>query len=190
MCLSVNVDELDINSVEMDQEAEITMDAFEGDTFTGTVTKVNQVADSSGKYVVAISLSKDENMKAGMNASATIVVEKKENVLTIPVNALQERRGSTFVYTKQESDGTLSGEVEITTGLSDGTTVEIVEGISEGDTIYYQKSGNISSGGFGGSGNFNKNMGGTGGFGGAPNDGGGRGGMGSAPSGAPGQGGF
>lgn len=191
ICITVNVDELDINSVSVDQEAEITMDAIENETFTGTVTKVNQIADNStsgsGKYVVTISMQKDENMKAGMNASATIVVEKKENVLTIPVNALQERKGSTFVYTKQESDGTLSGETEVTTGLSDGNTVEILEGISEGDTVYYQKSGNISSGG---SGTVDKNMGEYGVFVRNSGDGGGRDGMKSAPSGAPGQGGF
>ena len=39
-------------------------------------------------------------------------------------------------------NGTLSGEQEVTTGLSDGTTVEITEGLSEGDAVYYNKTGN------------------------------------------------
>ena len=39
MKLVVSVDELDINSVAKDQEAEVTLDAIEGETFTGTVTK-------------------------------------------------------------------------------------------------------------------------------------------------------
>ena len=85
-------------------------------------------------------------MKQGMNASATITIENRENVITIPVNALQEKGNKVFVYTEKDEDGNLSGETEVTTGLSDGTTVEITEGLSEGDTVYYNKSGNTDSG--------------------------------------------
>lgn len=58
------------------------------------------------------------------------------------IYALQEKGSRVFVYTKQDEDGTLSGEQEVTTGLSDGTTVEITEGLSEGDAVYYNKTGN------------------------------------------------
>ena len=146
--LSVNVDELDINSVSEGQQAEITFDAIEDETFTGTVTNIDQEASASNgvaKYGVDITLEKEEQMKVGMNASATIVIEEKKDVLTIPVNALQERGNEVFVYTSQDEDGNLSGEKTVKTGLSDGENVEITEGLSEGDTIYYQKTGNTSS---------------------------------------------
>lgn len=149
MILSVNVDELDINSISEDQEAEVTLDAIEGKSFAGTVTKVGASASASGgvaKYTVEITIPKDELMKEGMNASATIVIEKKENVVTIPVNALQERGNETFVYTEKDDEGNLSGEKTVTTGLSDGDIVEITEGLDAGDTVYYQKSGNTDSG--------------------------------------------
>ena len=97
-----------------------------------------------------ITIPKHEQMKTGMNASATIVIEKKENIVTIPVNALQEKGNKVFVYTKKDSDGNLSGEQEVTTGLSDGDTVEITEGLSEGDVVYYQKTGSTSGKSFGG----------------------------------------
>lgn len=148
MILSVSVDELDINSISEAQEAQVTLDAIEGETFTGTVVKVgNSASSASGgvaKYTVEISIPKNEQMKVGMNASATIVIENRENVLTIPVNALQEKGDTVFVYTKKDEDGTLSDEQEVTTGLSDGDMVEITEGLSEGDTVYYQKTGSIS----------------------------------------------
>ena len=178
MVLSVNVDELDINSVSKGQEANITLDAIENKTFTGTVTKVGNSASSSSsgvaKYTVEVTVPKDEQMKTGMNASATIIIENKENILTIPVNALQERRDKTFVYTQQDEEGNLSGEIEITTGLSDGDNVEIVEGLSEGDTVYYQKTGKTSTqqdggmngGGHGGYGNKGDMQGGANGKGG------------------------
>lgn len=146
MILSVSVDELDINSVSKDQEAEVTLDALEDSSFTGTVTKVGSSSQSSGngvaKYTVEITLPKDAQMKEGMNASAVITVEEKKDVVTIPVNALQEKGDKTFVYTKKDDEGNLSGEQEVSTGLSDGDKVEITDGLSEGDTVYYQKTGN------------------------------------------------
>lgn len=147
--LAVNVDELDINSVSVDQEATITLDAIEDQTYTGIVTKVADSASSSSggvaKYTVDITMSKDMLMKVGMNASATITVEEKEDVVTVPVSALQEKGNRTFVYTQKDEEGNLSGEQEVTTGLSDGGSVEITGGLSEGDTIYYQRKGVSSS---------------------------------------------
>lgn len=146
MILSVSVDELDINSVSKDQEAEVTLDALEDSSFTGTVTKVGSSSQSSGngvaKYTVEITIPKAVQMKEGMNASAVITVEEKKDVVTIPVNALQEKGDKTFVYTKKDDEGNLSGEQEVSTGLSDGDKVEITDGLSEGDTVYYQKTGN------------------------------------------------
>ena len=80
MLLSVSVDELDINSVTQGQTADVTFDAIEDKTFEGTVTKVSNTASASGgvaKYTVEITVPKDEKMKAGMNASATITIEEK-----------------------------------------------------------------------------------------------------------------
>lgn len=131
------------------QEAVVTFDAIEDEEFTGEVTEIGNTASVNGgvaKYTVSVSVPKDEEMKQGMNASATITIENCENVITIPVNALQEKGDKVFVYTEKDEDGNLSGETEVTTGLSDGTTVEITEGLSEGDTVYYNKSGNTDSG--------------------------------------------
>ena len=191
MTLEVSVDELDINSVEIGQEAAVTFDAIEDKEFTGEVTEIGNTASVNGgvaKYTVSVSVPKDEEMKQGMNASATITIENRENVITIPVNALQEKGNKVFVYTEKDEDGNLSGETEVTTGLSDGTTVEITEGLSEGDTVYYNKSGNTDSGSGNdsGMGDFGDMSGGPGGnsdsgnSGGPGENGGGPGGSGSS----------
>lgn len=178
MVISVSVDELDINAVSSDQTAEVTLDAIEDQTFTGTVTKVgNSTSGNTGgvaKYTVEITIPKEEEMKVGMNASATIVVEEKKDVVTIPVSALQERGDKTFVYTQKDSEGNLSGEQEVTTGLSDGDQVEITEGLSDGDTVYYQKVGGSGQQG----GETDQNMPGN-----MDEFGGGKGGQMEAPSG-------
>ena len=143
MNLSISVDELDILSIAEGQSADITFDALENQTFTGTVTSISGTASVNGgvaKYTVEIEMEKDDNMRIGMNASATIKVEDAENILLIPSAALQERGDSTFVYTGQSEDGTLTDEVEVETGLSDGSNVEITSGLSEGDTVYYTRT--------------------------------------------------
>lgn len=149
--MSVSVDELDINSVEVGQTATVTMDALEDVTLEGTVESVSNSASSSGsgsaKYTVEISVPKQDGMLIGMSASATIVVEESENVVTLPVDALQENGNETYVYTSVDEDGNLSGEVTVETGLSDGDTVEITSGLEDGDTVYYEKTGNTSSSG-------------------------------------------
>lgn len=151
MTMSVSVDELDINSVEVGQTATVTMDALEDVTLEGTVVSVSNSASSSGsgsaKYTVEISVPKQDGMLIGMSASATIVVEESENVVTLPVDALQENGNETYVYTSVDEDGNLSGEVTVETGLSDGDTVEITSGLEDGDTVYYEKTGNTSSSG-------------------------------------------
>ena len=143
------IDELDINSVEKGQKAVVTFDAIEEKEFEGEVTEIGNSASVNGgvaKYTVEITIPKDDEMKVGMNASATITTEERNQVLTLPMNALQEQGDKTFVYTEKNADGTLSGEVEIQTGMTDGNTVEITEGLEEGDTVYYMRSENSSSG--------------------------------------------
>ena len=143
MNLSISVDELDILSIAEGQSADITFDALENQTFTGTVTSISGTASVNGgvaKYTVEIEMEKDDNMRIGMNASATIKVEDAEDILLIPSAALQERGDSTFAYTGQSEDGTLTDEVEVETGLSDGSNVEITSGLSEGDTVYYTRT--------------------------------------------------
>lgn len=147
--LSVSVDELDINSVELGQKAVVTFDAIEDQEFEGEVTKIGNTASVSGgvaKYTITITIPEDDKMKQGMNASATITTEDREDVLTLPMNALQEKGDRTFVYTEKDDDGNLFGETEVTTGLSDGSTVEITDGLEEGTTVYYLRSESSSSG--------------------------------------------
>ena len=153
--LSVNIDELDILSIQEGQKAAVTLDALEGQEFEGEITKISLTASNSGgvtKYTAEVTIPKEESMLAGMNASAVITIERKENVLTLSADALQERGNRTFVYTETGEDGMLSGEVEVETGISDGTNVEIVSGLESGQTVYYHRVASENEGeeGFGG----------------------------------------
>ena len=146
--MTVDIDETDIFSIKAGQNVKITMSAILGEVFTGKVEKVSTVGVSQSgntSYPVTIRLDQSNTpLLAGMNATAEIIYEVKENVLLIPMDALQEQGDEKFVYIytpnapARQRDGQALGEIRIvTTGLSDGLYVEITSGLSEGEEIIY-----------------------------------------------------
>lgn len=151
MAVTVSVDELDILSLQEGQTAEVTLDAIGSEVFEGTVTKIHTLSDTSGngvtKYSAIVELDKTEQMLAGMNASVTVTVSESDDCLVVPEEALNEYGRRVTVYTAyDESTGELSGETEVSTGVSDGTSVEITEGLAEGDVVYYHVAADTMSG--------------------------------------------
>ena len=141
MTVTITVDELDILSVQMGQEVGVTVDALPGQSFKGDITSIDTTATNEGgntKYAVEITLDRTEKMLGGMNASAKITLQTKENILTIPTDALSEEETGTVVYTGYDAASeTLLSPAGVETGLSDGLRTEILSGLSEGDTIWY-----------------------------------------------------
>ncbi len=142
MTITITVDEMDILKLEIGQTARVTLDAFPGQSFEGTVTGIHRSGTNSGgntKYTADIEIEREDGMLAGMNASAQVILDTVEDVLCIPEAALEEENGITYVYTTYNA-GTdeLGGKVEVTTGISDGTTVQILSGLEEGDEYFYK----------------------------------------------------
>ncbi len=158
MIVTMNVDELDIGTMVVGQKAEITLDAIEDETFTGEIVSVSGNASSSGgssQYPVEIVFDKTDAMLSGMNASVNVIIEEASDVMVIPLSAITDDGSYSYVYTKyDEESGTLSGKVQVETGLSDETNVEVKAGLNVGDTIYYEMQGSedsrSSGSGFGG----------------------------------------
>ncbi len=106
MTLEMSVDELDVSNVKVGQSVEITADAVEGETFTGTVTNVSlQSSYSNGvtNYPVTVTLDDTGSLLPGMNVDAKIILDSSEDALVIPASALM--RGNR-VYVKKSSDST------------------------------------------------------------------------------------
>ncbi|MBC2581651.1 biotin/lipoyl-binding protein [Clostridium sp. DJ247] len=102
------VDELDIDKVKVGQKATIGVDSIKDKTYDGVVEKIAQTGKTTNNvttFDVTVSVSNPERIKPGMNANVTIAIESKENVLTIPVEALIDRNGKHFVMVPS-SDGT------------------------------------------------------------------------------------
>ena len=141
LTISVTVDEMDILSVAVGQETDITLDAFPGQSFTGSVSSVDYNGTNSGgstKYTVNITMDRGEDMLDGMNASVSIIVDNTEGILLVPVEALVEDESGVYVYTQyNEKKEVFGNKVEVTTGVSDGTYVEILSGLEEGSEYWY-----------------------------------------------------
>lgn len=93
----MSVNELDINKVAVGQRVEITTEALSGQTFTGTVDKVNingTTTNGFTTYPITIRLDGDgtelarQGLRPGMNVSATIIGQSVENALCVPVGAV------------------------------------------------------------------------------------------------------
>lgn len=144
--MTVMVNELDISSVKAGQKAEVSVDAFADEKFEAEVTSVSNYGTYDGSmsnYAVEITLKADDRLLSGMNGSAVIVSNSAENVLLVPVEAINEDAQGEFVYVSStgNTDGSDKKQVRIKTGLSDGEFAEVLEGLKEGDKVMYTRSG-------------------------------------------------
>ena len=150
MTVTISIDETDILSLKEGQEAQITVSSVSDDAFTGSVTSISKVADTSTgvtRYSAEVTLDREEGMLVGMTADVDVRIEGTENALIIPVDALHQNSSSYYVYTGyDEAQKRYTGRTEVTIGMQNDDYVEITSGLNEGDTVYYTEA---DSGGFG-----------------------------------------
>ena len=145
------VNELDINKVAVGQQVEITTQALSGQTFTGTVDKVNingTTTNGFTTYPITVRLDGDgtelarQGLRPGMNVSAKIIGQSVENALCVPVGAVS--RGNKLLVAAPGAlaeDGTTvldpakTEERQVVLGASDDSYVQILSGLSQGETV-------------------------------------------------------
>lgn len=139
----ISVDELDITKLSVDQSVNITADAFEERRFMGRVDYVSSIGTTSNgvtTYPVTIEITNPDGLIPGMNVDANIVVESKENVLMVPVSAVN--RGNTVTV----KNGTETKRVKVETGINNDDFIEIISGLNEGDIVQVPVTSSSSSG--------------------------------------------
>jgi len=136
MFVLASVDEADIAQIEVGQQVDITLDAYPDEIFEGKVTKIDpQTVTEQNVTTVPVTVeieNPDARLKPGMNANCEFIVERRENVLVVPTDAVKEDNGK---YTVQVvKDGKLvTRRVEV--GLAGDETTEIVSGLKEGEDV-------------------------------------------------------
>lgn len=90
--VEAQVNEADIGKLVLGQKVEFTVNAFSNKTFTGSVSSISPQAETISNvqiYQAVIRLDENQHgLMAGMPVNANIVVDKQENVLTIPKGAV------------------------------------------------------------------------------------------------------
>ncbi|MCW5979397.1 MAG: efflux RND transporter periplasmic adaptor subunit [Bryobacteraceae bacterium] len=173
----VKVDETDIVNVKLDQVADITIDAIPDRTFKGHVIEIGNTAilRSTGlaasqsavssqeakdfKVVIALDNPPPE-IRPGLSCTSKVVTATRDNVLTIPIQALTvrqkgdleqpkkgvqaasvERDAASEKERRKEIQGVFvveNGQVafrEVKTGITGATDIEVLDGLQEGQEI-------------------------------------------------------
>jgi HlyD family secretion protein len=162
LLVTLSIDELDVFDILKGQEAVITTEVFPEMEYSGSVYKIameGKYSNGVSTFDVEVALNDIENLRLGMSVDVEIVIDSAENVLLLPVEAIQKRGTKNVVMVGNitaNSDVKLNTQENFKTveiGLSSEDYVEIISGLEEGDTVYY--SSQIST-------NDNQNMGGPG----------------------------
>jgi len=161
----VNVDENDIMSIALGQEADIEVDALPGQSLKGVVSEIGSSAVSQGQgtteqkteFEIKIAiLNPPKTLRPGMTASANITTKVNDNALSVPLQAVaarsvdqlamkgEKRKDAEGKY-QADKDGFVevvfcveNGKAvakQVKTGIQGEDLIEVTNGLKEGDEI-------------------------------------------------------
>ncbi|HVN54620.1 MAG TPA: efflux RND transporter periplasmic adaptor subunit [Anaerolineaceae bacterium] len=135
--VDLSVSEVDINNIQAGQAAAITFDAIPNQTYSGEVTRVGQVGESSSgsvSYTVTVQISDpDAAIKSGMTAAASITTSTVSDALLVPTRSIKTVNKQKVVYVSSNGQVT---PVNVETGLTSDTMTQIVSGnLKEGELV-------------------------------------------------------
>lgn len=134
--VSVTVDETDVALLSVGDQVEMTTDSST-DTVYGTVGEIGLLSSSTGDvaaYPVLVDVTgSPENLHDGESVEASIIYERRTDVLTVPSAAVTTVDGQTVVTQEGADGGTVT--TAVTVGETSGNLAEITDGLAEGDEV-------------------------------------------------------
>jgi len=149
LMIEATVNEVDIGKVALDQHVEITVDAYPNEEWSGRISFIAPAArvDEETRvrvFDVEVEVGNpDERLRPGMTANIDIRGERKEDVLTIPVEAVFRVDRADVVYRIENG---LPVSTPVTLGLVDLARAEVTDGLSEGDLVTLEEPPDTSNG--------------------------------------------
>mgnify|MGYP001032189837 FL=1 len=133
---TVHVGESDYRQLREGQLAEVCVDTYPGEVFTGRVERLAPVLDPQTRTaVVYIAVDNPRSLlKPGMHARVRVKLGLHERASVVPLAAVVERGGRKTVFVVA-SDGHSVRQVEVELGLVDGTRVEVLSGLGPGERV-------------------------------------------------------
>lgn len=136
MIVKATASEVDASAIDSGQEVIVRLDAFPDVNYSGVVYKKGTLAHRKepGSRInvfdvdIAI-LDKDESLKPGMSASGRIIIERIENVVSVPLEAVFVKDGRPVVYMHNRKSR------EVSVGRRNDMSIEILSGLDGGERI-------------------------------------------------------
>lgn len=134
---SANVDETDVGKVILGQTAQIDLDAFPDQSFTGSVSSIAFAAETSSGgatvFPVEISFADMTNLRIGLNGDVTIILSEHPSLVTIPTTAIRETEEEEKYVVKKV--GKKYEKTFVETGIDTEDDTEIKSGLSLGEQV-------------------------------------------------------
>jgi RND family efflux transporter MFP subunit len=139
------IDEVDVGRLKLGQPVAITVDAFPGEKFPGSVGRISPIV-SGGKLetrtadVWVFFDKKDKRMKSGMSADVEILITTLRDVLSVPSQAIVEREGKKQVYVAEgkavhPGAPAQAGLRPVEIGETNWSFTQITKGLSAGEYV-------------------------------------------------------
>jgi HlyD family secretion protein len=140
--VNTKVHERRVDQITTKMKARIRVDAFPDRVFDGTVVDMNALPDTrffgqeddSKVYTTRVRIDNGvPELRPGMTAEVEILIAKRENVLSVPVQAVIRYEGKDHVALSRPGGGIEWRDV--TLGISNERYVEVTQGLTSGDTV-------------------------------------------------------
>lgn len=140
LTVEVTIPASSVGKLSTGMQCNITSDATGDATITGTLTRIDPVANEEGSFGATVTVNgSDTGLLIGISAQVEIVISEKDDIFTVPRDAVGTHDdGSSYVLRKTGGEGVdmTFEEVDVTTGESNDYYIEISgDGLNEGDVI-------------------------------------------------------
>jgi len=108
MIIEAGINEVDIGKIRLEQPVKVTLDAYPKVKFAGKILRIAPAARLDEKvkvFDVEIAIERQgAELRTGMTANIDIVGEKRQKVLTVPVEAIFKKDETEVVYVKKPEE--------------------------------------------------------------------------------------
>lgn len=162
MIVKAGVNEVDIGKIRVGMPVKVTLDAYPKISFQGRIDRIApavRIDDKVRVFDVEVHLdAQGRELRSGMTANIEVVGERKDKVLTVPIESVFQRDDGEIVYVKKKIDPKVAAEEAkkksgkddkadkdawkkyfdkrtVVTGLADNAHVEVLKGIRAGEEV-------------------------------------------------------
>lgn len=140
LTVEVTIPANSVGKLSTGMQCNITSDATGDAEISGTLTRIDPVANSEGNFGATVTVNgEDSGLLIGISAEVEIIINQKDNVFTVPRDAVGTHEdGTSYVLRKTGGEGVdmTFEEVTVTTGDANDYYIEISgDDLAEGDVI-------------------------------------------------------